>query len=422
MNAAEQELSREFCENADRADGLASFREEFALPEGVIYLDGNSLGALPKAAIARAADVVSREWGDDLIRSWNSNEWFALPSRIGDKISTLIGGGAGECVATDTTSINIFKAVAAALRIQSARGDGRKVIVSERDNFPTDLYIVEGVIEFLGEGHSLRLIDGPEELPAALDEDVAVVLLTQVNYRTGQLWDMATVTAQVQAAGALMVWDLCHSAGAVPIRIADSGADFAVGCTYKYLNGGPGSPAFIWVAPRHQDAAAQPLSGWWGHRAPFAMNPAFDPAGGIRRFLVGTQPIVSLATMEIGVDMALRVDQGMLRAKSIALTSAFIRLVEQRLARHSLVLVTPREPERRGSQVSLRHPEAYAIVQALIARGVIGDYREPEIMRFGFAPLYNTFTEVWDAVEALREVLDDELWRAPEYRARGAVT
>lgn len=422
MVRADQQVTRESCQRADAADALAEFRDEFALPAGLIYLDGNSLGALPKAAVDRAADVVTREWGQDLIHSWNRNQWFELPNRIGDKISQLLGGGPGHCVVSDSTSTNVYKAVAAAIGIQAERGGSRRVIVSERDNFPTDLYIVEGLVAMLGDGYSLRLIDSPGELGDVLGDDTAVVLLTQVNYRTGELWDMAATTAQVHAAGALMVWDLCHSAGAVPIDLIEADADFAVGCTYKYLNGGPGSPAFIWVSPKHVDAAAQPLSGWWGHRAPFAMTPEYVPAAGIRKFLVGTQPIISMATMEIGIDIALRADSRMLRAKSLALTDLFIRLVDERLARHPLELVTPREQARRGSQVSLRHPDGFAIVQALISRGVIGDYREPGTLRFGFAALYNTFTEVWDAVDTLREVLDDELWRDPQFQVRGQVT
>ena len=422
MTDATAPITRAQCEEADRNDPLGGLRARFALPEGIVYLDGNSLGALPRDAVARAADVVSREWGADLIGSWNKNHWFALPLRIGEKIGRLIGGGAGECVATDTTSVNVFKAVSAAIRLQQQDAPARLVIVSERENFPTDLYIVEGLMALLDRGYSLRLIDAPEDLDAALDEDVAVVLLTQVNYRTGQLWDMSEATDRIHAAGALAVWDLCHSVGAVPVAVADAGADFAVGCTYKYLNGGPGSPAFFWVAERHLDRVETPLTGWWGHDRPFAMTDAYAPAPGGRRFLVGTQPILSMATMEVGLDMHLEVDQEALRRKSLALTTLFIRLVETRLSGHPLTLITPREDAQRGSHVSFRHPEGYAVMKALIANGVIGDYREPEVLRFGVTPMYLGHTDVWDAVETLRRVLDEELWRAPEFQERDAVT
>ena len=421
--------SREDCVAADANDPLAGFRTEFSLPEGIVYLDGNSLGALPRAAGERARDVLEREWGHDLIGSWNKNHWFELPMRIGAKIGRLIGGGDGGCVATDTTSVNVFKALSAALRIQQQDAPGRRVIISERENFPTDLYMVEGLIEFLGEvdgsGYELRLIDDEASLEAALAEyggETAVVMLTHVNYRSGAMWAMDRVTSLVQAAGALMVWDLCHSAGAVPVDLTGARADFAVGCTYKYLNGGPGSPAFVWAAARHLDRVEQPLSGWWGHRTPFDMAVSFARAEGASRFLVGTQPILSMATMEVGIDIALRVDHSQLREKSLALTSLFIALVESRLASHPLGLITPRDEASRGSHVSFTHPDGFAVMKALISLGVVGDYREPEVLRFGFAPLYNGYADVWDAVETLRRVLDEELWRSPEFRERGAVT
>ncbi len=423
-------IDRDACAAADRQDPLASMRDEFSLPEGAIYLDGNSLGALPKAAGERAREVLEDEWGRDLIGSWNKHHWFELPRRIGAKIGRLIGGGDGECVATDTTSVNLFKALAAALRIQQQDSPGRRVIVSERGNFPTDLYMIEGLIGFLGEvdgrGYELRLVESFEgdEAPfeEALGDDVAAVVLTHVNYRSGAMWPMERITRLAHQAGALAVWDLCHSAGAVPVDLTGAGADFAVGCTYKYLNGGPGAPAFVWAAPQHLARIEQPLSGWWGHAQPFDMTPGYTPAAGGARFLVGTQPILSMATMEVGIDLALRVDEDRLREKSIALTSLFIRLVEQRLAHHPLTLVTPRDASIRGSHVSFTHPEGFAVMKALIARDVIGDYREPEVLRFGFAPLYIGYADVWDAVETLREVLDAEEWRTPEFQRRGAVT
>lgn len=414
--------TREACVAADASDPLAAFRARFLLPEGELYFDGNSLGARPIGASERALEVVEREWGTDLIRSWNTNHWFDLPVRIGEKIGALIGGGTGSTVATDTTSINIFKSLAAALRIQEEDAPGRRVILSERDNFPTDLYMIQGLAELLDQGYELRLIDDSLSLDEAIGDDISVVLLSHVNYRTGALWPMAEVTAKAHANGALIIWDLCHSVGAVPVRLAEANVDFAVGCTYKYLNGGPGSPAFIWVAEKHQDRFQQPLSGWWGHTNPFAMSPEYAPANGIRKFLCGTQPITSLAVSEIGIDIALEVDQDELRAKSLAMTELFIALVEQRLSNHPLTLITPREQELRGSHVSLRHPEGYAVMQALIAHGVIGDYREPEVLRFGITPLYLGYADVWDAVEVLRKVLDEKLWDTPEFQRRGAVT
>src|SRR5574337_719598 len=357
--------TREQCVALDREDPLRGLRDEFELPEGVIYLDGNSLGARPRSAAARAAQVVTEEWGVGLIRSWNTAGWFQLPQRLGDKIAPLVGAKPGEVVVTDTTSINLFKVLAAALRVQAARDPARKVIVSERSNFPTDLYIAQGLADLLQQGYALRLADAPEQIGAALGADTAVLMVTEVNYRTGHLLDMRGLTAQAHAHGALAVWDLCHSAGALPIDLHAAGADYAIGCTYKYLNGGPGSPAFVWVAPALREAFWQPLSGWWGHEAPFAMAPGYRPAQGVQRYICA------------------RTDMQARRAKSLALTDLFIALVESRCARHPLTLVTPRDHARRGSQVSIEHPQGFAVMAALIERGVIGDYREPRILRFG---------------------------------------
>jgi kynureninase len=410
--------TRQDCLGRDAKDTLHALREHFALPEGIIYLDGNSLGARPKAALARAQAVVGHEWGTDLIRSWNTAGWFAMPGRLGDRLAPLIGAKAGEIVVTDTTSLNLFKALAAALHLQ--KNSGRKVIVTERSNFPTDIYMAQGLSSWLDRGHTVRLVDTAEEIPGAVDGDCAVLMLTHVNYRTGYQHDMAALTAYAQAQGAVTVWDLAHSAGAVPVDLHSANADFAVGCTYKYLNGGPGAPAFIWVPSRHQYAFAHPLSGWWSHAAPFAMLPDFAPAAGIDRALCGTQPIASLAMVECGLEVFEQTSMQAIRAKSLALTDLFISLLEARCASHPLGLVTPREHARRGSHVSLTHPHAYAVMQALIAHGVIGDYREPGIMRFGFTPLYTSFADVWDAVEILRRILDD---RAYDIAAdRGAVT
>ncbi|MEQ6289119.1 kynureninase [Vogesella sp. GCM10023246] len=414
-------LTRADCLAADARDPLAAFKQQFTIPEGVLYLDGNSLGVPPKTAAARCSKVVSQEWGVGLIRSWNTAGWFELPGRLGNKLGQLLGANDNEVVVTDTTSLNLFKALAAAIRIQQ-QAPQRRVIVSERDNFPTDLYMIQGMIDLLQQGYELRLTDDTLSLEQALDDDVAVLLLSHVNYRTGAMYDMAATTALAHRHGALTIWDLAHAAGAVPLDLNAAEADFAVGCTYKYLNGGPGSPAFIWVAARHQDRFWQPLSGWWGHNRPFDMDPSYQPAQGIRRFLCGTQPITSLAMVECGLDVALQADMAAVRAKSLALTDLFIQLVEQRCGQHPLTLVTPREHARRGSHVSFRHPHGFAVMQALIARGVIGDYREPEVLRFGITPLYLSHADIWDAVEVLRDILDSGSWDRPAFHQRASVT
>ncbi|WDU63050.1 kynureninase [Pseudomonas poae] len=413
---------RSHCQALDAQDPLAPLRHQFALPEGVIYLDGNSLGARPVAALERAQQVIAQEWGNGLIRSWNSAGWADLSQRLGNRLAPLIGARDGEVVITDTTSINLFKVLSAALSVQRQRTPARKVIVSEASNFPTDLYIAEGLTELLQQGYSLRLVNRPDELPQAIDQDVAVVMLTHVNYKTGYMYDMQALTALSHECGALSIWDLAHSAGAVPIDLHTASADYAIGCTYKYLNGGPGSQAFVWVNPALVDSVRQPLSGWFGHTRQFAMESAYAPSAGIARYLCGTQPITSLAMVECGLEIFAQTDMASLRTKSLALTDLFIALVEARCAAHGLVLITPREHARRGSHVSFEHPEGYAVIQALIARGVIGDYREPRIMRFGFTPLYTSFTEVWDAVEILGDILDNATWDQPQFKVRNSVT
>ena len=414
------------CRALDARDPLRPLRDLFTLPQGVIYLDGNSLGPLPKAAPERIARAVREEWGEGLIRSWNSAGWYEMPRRVGDKIGQLLGARPGEVVATDSTSINLFKVLSAALSIAAADAPARRVVLSERSNFPTDLYIAEALCR--ERGLQLKLVEAPE-IDAALGADTAVLLLTHVNYRTGAMHDMAAVTRRAHAAGALVVWDLAHSAGAVEVDLHGADADFAIGCGYKYLNGGPGAPAFAWVPPRHADRFWQPLAGWWSHAAPFEFTPDYRPAAGIARYLCGTQPVLSMTALECGVDafLAAQAHGGMaaLRRKSLALTDLFIALVEERCAGHGLGLATPRAHAERGSQVCLTREEgAYAIVQALIARGVIGDYRAgaPDILRFGFAPLYLGFEEVWQAAEHLREVLASGAWRRPEFNRKHAVT
>ncbi len=419
-------MTRSDCERLDAKDALAPLREQFELPAGKIYLDGNSLGALPRTTAKRVAQVVQREWGRDLIESWNRAGWIDLPQRLGDKIARLVGAGAGELVVADSTSVNLFKVLAAALVAVRKEPSARRVILSERDNFPTDLYIAQALART--HGFELALVDAPEEIPARLARgDVAVLMLTQVNYRTGALHDMAALTRAAHDAEALAVWDLAHSAGALPVHLTRDDADFAVGCGYKYLNGGPGAPAFVWVHPRHAPDFVQPLAGWMGHAAPFAFTPDYTPAAGIGRALCGTPPVLSMAALECGIDTLLAAEPlgGMdaLRSKSLALTGLFMRLVEQRCDGHGLRLVTPRDDARRGSQVCLaRDDGAYAIVQALIARGVVGDFRAPDVLRFGFAPLYVRFVDVWDAVEQLRAVLDAGEWRQARFSKQAAVT
>jgi kynureninase len=392
----------------------------------VIYLDGNSLGVLPVATAARVQQVVAEEWGQGLIRSWNDAGWIALPQRIGDKIARLVGAGAGELVVADSTSVNLYKVLSAALAAVKADASvgtpGRRVILSERSNFPTDLYIAESLAQ--QHGFTLVLAE-PDELPALLDERVAVLMLTHVNYRTGRMHDMAALTAAAHAAGALTVWDLAHSAGAVPVDLRGAGADFAVGCGYKYLNGGPGAPAFVWVHARHAGHFQQPLSGWMGHAAPFEFTPGYRPAAGIARYLCGTPALLSMAALECGVDTVLAAEPlgGMaaLRAKSLALCRAFAARVEARCP--ELSLVSPHDDALRGSQVCFAHEHiGYPVMQALIARGVIGDFRAPDILRFGFTPLYLRFVDVWDAAEHLQQVLRSGEWREPRFHQRGAVT
>ncbi|NBB34187.1 kynureninase [Pseudomonas sp. BC115LW] len=414
--------TRNACLALDAEDSLAPLRAQFALPAGVIYLDGNSLGARPVAALERAQAVIAQEWGDGLIRSWNSAGWRDLPQRLGNRLASLIGAGDDEVVVTDTTSINLFKVLGAALKVQAGRAPQRKVIVSESSNFPTDLYIAQGLMDLLQQGYSLRLVDSPEALAQAIDQDVAVVLLTHVNYKTGYMHDMAALTALIHECGALAIWDLAHSAGAVPVDLRQADADYAIGCTYKYLNGGPGSQAFAWVSPKLCDLVAQPLSGWFGHVRQFDMESGYEPSKGIARYLCGTQPITSLAMVECGLDIFAQTDMLSLRRKSLALTDLFIQLVEERCAAHDLTLITPREHAKRGSHVSFEHPQGYAVIQALIARGVIGDYREPRIMRFGFTPLYTSFTEVFDAVQILGEILDEKTWAQAQFQVRHSVT
>jgi kynureninase len=410
-------LTRAELEMLDTVDPLARHRAGFDMPDGIIYLDGNSLGALPRTTPMRLAETAKQQWARDLIGSWNKHGWIDLPRRIGDKIAKLIGAAPGEVVVADSTSVNVFKVLASALTINA----GRKVILSEPENFPTDLYMAQGLIKLLGARHELRLIT-PDKLAGAIDADTAAVMLTHVNYQSGAVHDMAAITRAAHAKGALVIWDLCHSAGALPVDLRAASADFAVGCGYKYLNGGPGAPAFVYVAQRHHERFTQPLSGWLGHAAPFAFETMYRPAEGVGRFVCGSPPILSMVALESGVDSVLAADMIDIRAKSVALTGLFIELVERECIGSGLSLVSPHDPERRGSQVSFRHPDGYPIMQALIARGVVGDFRAPDILRFGFAPLYLRHVDVWDAVAHLKDVLATRAWDAPEFRRRAMVT
>ena len=394
---------------------FAATRAQFHLPEGLIYLDGNSLGPLPKAAAARVARAVTAEWGELLITGWNKAGWMDQPSRVGNRIARLIGAEPGTVVMGDTLSIKVYQALASALEMTP----DRRVILSDSGNFPSDLYMAEGLCRTLGNGYVLKTV-APEEVEAAIDETVAVTLITEVDYRTGRKHDMAAITARAHAMGALTVWDLAHSAGALPVDLAGTGADFAVGCTYKYLNSGPGGPAFIYVAPRHADRVRPALSGWLGHEAPFAFDLSYRPGGGIERMRVGTPPVLQLAALEAALDVWDGVTIEAVRARSIELTEQFVGEVEA--ACPTLVLASPRDPAQRGSQISFRHPEGYAIMQALIARGVIGDFRAPDILRFGFTPLYTSEADVTGAARVLAEVMAGSLWDRPEYKTRARVT
>jgi kynureninase len=404
-------------EKLDREDQLAFFRQEFHIPQGVIYMDGNSLGAMPKAVLKRVGEVTERQWGDNLIKSWNTADWFNAPQRVGDKIAPIIGADKGEVVATDSTSINLFKAISATLRINS----DRSVIVMEGSNFPTDNYIAQGLVEFLGRRHQIRFVE-KDGIMDAIEDNVAVVSLTDVHYKTGHRLDMHAITARAHQHGALTVWDLCHSAGAVPLDLNGANADFAVGCGYKYLNGGPGAPGFIFVAKRHQAHVEQPLTGWWSHSAPFDFIRDYEIGTGISRMLCGTQPILSLSALEVGVDIMARADIVKIREKSKKMGDLFLGAVEQKCADYGFGIASPRNADERGSQVSLTHKNGYAIMQALIERGVIGDFRAPEILRFGFTPLYLRYVDVWDAVDVLADIMANEIWQDPKYHIRAVVT
>ena len=407
--------TRADCLALDAADPLGAARDAFELPPDVVYLDGNSLGPPPRLARERMQAVLEREWGVGLVRSWNDAGWIEAPLRVGAKIARLIGAAPGEVVVADSTTVNIFKLLSAALALRP----GRRVIVMREGDFPTDGYVAGGLAAMTGA--ELRCV-AATELEGAVEADVAAFCVTHVDYRTGEMLDMHGLTAAAHRVGALAMWDLCHSAGAVPLDVTAADVDLAVGCGYKYLNGGPGAPAFCMVATRHHERLQQPLWGWMGHAAPFAFEPGYRPGAGITRMLSGTPPMVAIAALEAGVDAWLGIDMSAVRAKSLALADLCMTLVAQRCSGLGIEVVTPRDPERRGAQVSLRFADAYPLCRALIARGVIGDFRPPDILRLGLTPLYLRYVDIYDAVEAIREVLTSAVWRRPEYAVRTVVT
>jgi kynureninase len=409
--------TRADCELLDRSDVLAGKRAAFSLPKGVIYLDGNSLGVLPCNVMARVKAAVEREWGETLIKSWNEHGWFHLAQKIGVRLERLIGAEPGSVIVGDTISVNLFKILTCAL---GQRRD-RRAILSDSGNFPSDLYVAQGLAQFMDDGHEVRVV-APEDVANSITSDVAVVMITEVDYRTARRHDMETITKLAHDAGALIIWDLAHSAGALPVDLKRCGADFAVGCTYKYLNGGPGAPAFLYVRPELQNIVQPALVGWWGHAQPFAFEFDFVPAPGIIRQQCGTQPILSMTALDAALDVWDGIDLQDLHAKSMALCELLIKLVEEKNSHHGLTLFGSRDLKRRGSHVSFHCPEGYAVMQALIAQGVIGDFRMPDVIRFGITPLYTSFVEIWDAVEILARILDEKLWNRPEFLTKKAVT
>lgn len=414
--------SRQACLACDAADPLAHARARFALPENTIYLDGNSLGARPAAVAERTQNVVNQEWGTELIRAWNSAGWVDLPQRVGEKIGALIGAREGEVIVADSTSANLFKLLAGVLMLpEVSRNTSRNVILSERGNFPTDLYIAQGVSAMLGDRYKLELVDDAE-VEKAFDETVAAALITQVDYRTGRVHNMARINAAAARCNSHVIWDLSHSAGALPVALHDDGAEFAVGCGYKYLNGGPGAPAYLYVRKDWQTRLSTPLSGWFGHANPFAFTTDYVPAENISRFLCGTPSVIATAALDVGVDTFSDIRMQDIRAKSLALTDCFWSLATTHLAEFGFTCVAPREHDQRGSQLSFAHPEAYAIMQAIIDRGVIGDFRQPNLMRFGFTPLYTRFVDCFDAIMVIREVMQARAYEAPKYQQRRAGT
>ena len=410
-------ITRDHCLTLDQQDPLKHFRDRYHLPKGKIYLDGNSLGLMAKSVPARVSDAVNRQWAEDLITSWNKNNWFTLPRSIGNKIARLLGGGTDNVIVADTISVNLFKLLTAALALRR----DRMIILSDTGNFPSDLYVAQGLNNFLGDGHVLKTVT-PDDVNAAISKDVAVVMVTEVDYRTARKHDMKALIAKAHDVGALVIWDLSHSAGAIPVDLLADDADFAVGCTYKYLNGGPGAQSFVFVHPRHHATAMPALVGWWGHENPFAFDPEWKAADGLARQQCGTQAMLSMVALDAALDEWTAVDMPDLQNKSRSLCQLFIDVVEANCSAYGLKLAGPRAMAERGSHVSFHCDNGYAVMQALIARGVVGDFRAPDLIRFGFAPLYNTHVEVFEAAAALAAILKDRLWDKPEFTAKKKVT
>ncbi len=409
------QLTRTHFETLDQDDSLAPMRNEFSLQDGLIYLDGNSLGVLPKATAAHISEVIQQQWGVDLIRSWNCHQWMQKPTELGDKVGHLVGAEAGQMLVCDTTSINIFKLAAAAVKMRP----GRTKLITETGNFATDLYLLQGLAKLLG--YQVQVVALPRhEVLDAIDDDTALVLLTHVHFKTGAMWDMSTVTELAQQKGALMMWDLSHSVGAMPIALDKVNADLAVGCTYKYLNGGPGSPAFVYVAKRHLSQFEQPLTGWLGHAKPFAFEDDYQGAAGIQQAMCGTPPVLANAALEVALDVMLTVDMHQVRRKSKHMGNLFIELIQQRCPWFEVG--SPVSDEQRGSHVSIIHNQGYAIIQALIERNIVGDFRAPDNLRFGFTPLYLKYVDLWDTVDALVDIMTNELWNQPKFLTQNAVT
>jgi kynureninase len=413
----EMSKTRNECLALDREDVLSSHRDLFHLPPGMIYLDGNSLGVLPKNVLARVTAAVEQQWGETLIKSWNEHGWFQMAQKIGNRLGRLLGAEKDSVIVADSISVNLFKILSCALGLRR----DRKIILTDSGNFPSDVYVAQGLAQFMANGYEVKVV-APEDVASAINDHVAVVMVTEVDYRTARRHDMKALTKLAHSKGALMIWDLAHSAGAVPVDLKDGDADFAVGCTYKYLNGGPGSPAFLYVKPELQNQVQPALVGWWGHARPFAFDLHFEPAPGIIRQQCGTQPILSMAALDAALDAWDDVDMQVLHRKSKAQCQLLIDLVETNCAKHGITAAGPRDMNHRGSHVSFKCEQGYPVMQAMIAQGVIGDFRAPDIIRFGITPLYNSFADIWDAAAMLTRILDDKLWNTPEFLAKKAVT
>ncbi len=416
-DTANMPLDQAGCQQLDCGDPLAYCRGRFELPDGLIYLDGNSLGAMPSSMRQVMQQTLDKEWADDLIQSWNKADWAQLSQTLGNQLGRLVGADEGQIVVCDTTSANLYKAIRAACDLRPER----HVILTQRNNFPTDLYIIEGAMSGIARAMRCESVD-QQNILSALDERVAVVVVSHVDYKTGEILPMLEITEAAHRIGALVIWDLCHSAGVLPIELDQCEVDFAVGCTYKYLNAGPGAPAYIYVTSRHIEQARQPLSGWWGHAEPFAFEDGFRPAADIGRFLCGTQPVLALKGVACGLDTYTDVSMQEVREKSIDLCELFVRLLAQECSGSELKLVGPKLNEQRGSQVSFRFKHGYALMQALIERGVVGDFRTPDLMRFGFSPLYIRYEDIWDAVQCLKTCLQQKVWLQDKYHQRLPVT